>query len=191
MDFDIPIHDKDSSRWQASYSNDLEYNKRTTRDFANMPSQLYDLYRELTSDETILEWKTRTGISHLENDYTLHGGGFHVTYPQGHLCTHLDYAKHPLNTTKERRLNIIVFLNEWKKEWGGALQLCLPSGRVVKEIYPERGKLVAFETSDESYHGVSPVTGPIARASFAIYYLSNIRQGVTRERALFIPNRGM
>jgi Rps23 Pro-64 3,4-dihydroxylase Tpa1-like proline 4-hydroxylase len=37
---------------------------------------------------------------------------------------HLDYEKHPYSG-KERRLNLIYFLNkEWDSNWGGELELC-------------------------------------------------------------------
>ncbi len=137
------------------------------------------------------EWSGRVGYT-LEDDPTMHGGGVHVTDPGGWLNCHVDYAAHPYLSGKERRLNLIAFLNpEWHREWGGALQLCDPMGNAVKEIYPEPGLLVAFETGDESYHGVSKVTGPVPRITAAVYFLSDLRPGVTRKRALFMPNRGM
>lgn len=37
---------------------------------------------------------------------------------------HLDYEKHPRLIDKQRRLNVIVFVNkEWEKRWNGDLQL--------------------------------------------------------------------
>jgi Rps23 Pro-64 3,4-dihydroxylase Tpa1-like proline 4-hydroxylase len=36
---------------------------------------------------------------------------------------HLDYSIHPI-TGKERRVNLIIYMNkDWKEEWGGELNL--------------------------------------------------------------------
>lgn len=184
------IPPRDWHGWEAQYDNDSENNKRTTRDMPSSPLEVDVAVHELRSNDSVRNWSKKLGYF-VSDDPTMHGGGFHVTYPNGWLSTHLDYSAHPHLPNKERRLNLIAFLNpEWKSEWGGALQLCDPMGKPIKEIYPEPGMLVAFETDDLSYHGVSRVTGPVPRATVAVYYLSELRPGVTRKRALFIPNRG-
>jgi len=60
----------------------------------------------------------------LEYDPTLHGAGCHSMPAGGRLHMHLDYEKHPRLIAKQRRLNVIVFVNEkWEKRWNGDLQL--------------------------------------------------------------------
>lgn len=109
------------------------------------------------------------------------------------LSVHLDYAKHPRLPLLERRLNAILYLTPyWQDEWGGATVFTKPDGKtVVARVYPKPGRLLVFATNDLSYHGVEPVTCPegINRITLATYYLSHIRPGVTRERALFVPQR--
>lgn len=176
--------------WEARYDNDTERRKRTSRDLIGMPGAARKAIAFLRDSFALRFWSESLGYP-VEDDPTLHGGGLHVTDPGGWLSTHLDYACHPKLPGKERRINLIAFLNpEWRPEWGGFLQLCDPMGRPVKEFAPEPGLIVAFETGDQSYHGVSQVCGTIPRVTAAVYFLSDLRPGVTRQRALFIPNRG-
>lgn len=185
---DVPHHDW--VHWEARYDNELERRKRTTRLLDKLPESIQNIFGRMRSAYWQGEWSGELGYE-LEDDSTLHGGGLHVTDPGGSLQVHLDYAAHPYVTGKERRLNLIAFLNpDWRMEWGGALLLCDPMGVPVKSIYPEPGMVVGFETGDDSYHGVSRVTGWVPRVTAAVYYLSNLRPGVTRRRALYIPVRG-
>ena len=47
-----------------------------------------------------------------------------MTGPDGRLAMHRDFNVHPGTSGLERRLNVLLFLNEtWDKEWGGVLYL--------------------------------------------------------------------
>ena len=176
----------------AVYENDFERGKRTTRDPSRMPDRAADLLAWLRSSEMVRLWAQRTGITGLIDDPTLHGGGLHVVSGGGWLNTHLDYALHPVVEGHERRVNLILFLNpEWREEWGGAFEVCRPDGSVAERIFPAPGRLLAFETSDLSYHGTQK-TAPDApdRITLAVYFLAPARPAATRVRALFLPSRG-
>jgi hypothetical protein len=177
---------RDWPGWEVRYDNDCERGKRTTRDLSTLPGHL-DVLGVLRRSAEV--WSRRLGYD-VTDDPTLHGGGLHVTEPGGHLQTHLDYDLHPLVPGKRRALNLIAFLHAiWEPTWGGALVLCDPSGTVTHRIEPTPGRLVAFEVSDLSYHGVEPVTGPADRVSVAAYFLSDAGPRNTRRRALFVPRR--
>ncbi len=119
----------------------------------------------------------------------MHGAGIHVTSPSGYLNSHIDYALHP-NGRAERRLNLVLFLDEWKDSWGGAYELYDDSGTdVLSRIYPKKGSIVIWEPTDTAFHGTQRVTGEKDRRTAAVYYLSPVREGVTRKRALFVPRR--
>jgi Rps23 Pro-64 3,4-dihydroxylase Tpa1-like proline 4-hydroxylase len=183
-----PPPDNDWPGWEARYENDVEQHKRTSRRLVF--GQYAPIFERLRSPLTVEAWSERTGVNLLD-DPTLHGGGLHVTDPGGWLNCHLDYALHPKLDGMERRLNLIVFLNrEWREEWGGAFELCDPEGNVVKRIFPAPGRLIAFETSDLSYHGTQQVAAEAPpRVTAAVYFLAKARQGATRKRALFMPTR--
>lgn len=176
--------------WEARYENEAEQHKKTTRQIDAIPA-VRDLFQRLRGSDSLREWSHRLGYA-VEDDPTLHGGGLQVTGPGGWLNTHLDYDLHPYMPARRRALNLIAFLNpEWRPEWGGALCLCDPMGSVVRRIFPEPGKLVAFEVSDLSYHGVEPVSPkcPVERVTAAVYFLSQAGPQNTRRRAMFLPNR--
>lgn len=179
-----------TAKW-VTYDN-ADEKKVTCNDFAGFGVDLQMLlaYMQDSFCSQLSDW---FGIVPLKSDPTLHGGGIHRSGPGGLLSIHLDYAKHCKFPEYERRLNAILYLvPEWREEWGGATVLTKPDGvTVLNRVYPKPGRLLVFETNDLSYHGVEPVTCPegVERVTLATYYLSPIREGVTRERALFIPNR--
>lgn len=181
----------DSDKW-VTYNN-ADERKATCNIVTSFGERLRYTFGFLQSQRFVnqlIEW---FNITPLQSDPLLHGGGIHRSGPGGALSIHLDYARHPLLPHLERRINVIVYLvPRWEEEWGGATVFTKPDGAtVLNRVYPKPGRLLAFITDDLSYHGVEPVTCPegIERVTLATYYLSPIREGVTRERALFIPNR--
>jgi hypothetical protein len=90
---------------------------------------------------------------------------------------HLDYEKHPILENKQRRLNIILFLNkEWKKEWNGDNQLYSKDMKECKvRTYPKFNRAIIFQTNEISWHGLpEKIMCPenIYRKSIAYYYIS-------------------
>jgi Rps23 Pro-64 3,4-dihydroxylase Tpa1-like proline 4-hydroxylase len=137
------------------------------------PEPAKRLSRALASSEFLSALGFISGVPNLLADAELAGGGLHLTGPGGRLDVHVDF-----NLLEERqlhrRLNLLLYLNPtWKTEWGGHVQLW---DRNVKEcrhdFEPKHNRCVIFETSDTSYHGVTPVaeTAPHDRRSFAAYY---------------------
>ncbi len=118
-------------------------------------------------------------------DTLLWGAGLHAMGRGDHLGLQLDADWHPL-TGLERRANAILFVHpHWEKEWGGALHL---AGCEPIECKP--GRLALFETTDESWHGISELlTCPaeIERRSLAVYWWGIPREPAKRARAYFQP----
>jgi hypothetical protein len=182
-----PVPYQRVSGWEASYDNDIEQGKRTTR---NIPEAFRHIFAELRNFSTVDEWERITDLP-LADDPEMHGGGLCTMLAGGWLQTHLDYAIHPTFTHMERRLNLIAFLHpEWRPEWGGQLLLADAMGKPVVEIDPLPGRLVAFECGDDSFHGVRQLSHEaMPRVSAAVYYLSPARPGAVRKRAMYFPNR--
>lgn len=164
--------------------------KRTCEDIEMIPETLRAVVTEMQSPAWLGWLKRQTGISELQTDPTLRGGGLHQSGAGDFLDIHLDYKIHP-TLLLERRLNAILFLNrEWDESWGGALELWDAGAReCVHRIFPKFRRLVLFECTDDSYHGMpEPLACPlgVTRNTVAVYYLSP-PQG--RRRALFVPRR--
>lgn len=190
------VPSKDWPGW-IHYDSPFESKKRTSEDVSSLPnaipSPLAELIGELQSPGMLAYLSDLTEIDDLESDPTLRGGGIHVTDAGGFLDSHLDYARHVEFPEMERRLNLILFLNErWNADWRGELNLYADDGAtVVRSIFPQFGRAVIFECSDLSYHGVPVVACPEreSRQTLAVYYLAPARAGAVRKRALFVPNR--
>lgn len=175
--------------------------------------------RGLQSDAFLDVLRRMTGVQDLENDPHMHGAGLHCHPVGGKLDMHLDYGIHPISG-KERRLNLILYLNEgWREEYGGDLQLwsqdaLFPSpskkssennadnaednADAVRHVYPIFNRAVLFRTSDDSWHGMpDPLRCPEheARKSLAIYYVTDPRPGLSehgaaRPKARFVGRPG-
>lgn len=127
----------------------------------------------------------------LRPDTSAWGGGAHIMQGGGWLQIHLDWAIRPPDTFLERRMTLVGFLHpEWKPEWGGRFILANPDGSAHTRIDPLPGRLIAFENSDLSYHGVEQLAEDAPpRVSFMATLLGPARPRASRRRALFIPNR--
>ncbi|MCC6516154.1 MAG: 2OG-Fe(II) oxygenase [Chitinophagales bacterium] len=121
-----------------------------------------------------------TGIKEtLIPDPYFEGGGFHEIKPGGYLKMHVDFHKNKL-TNLDRRLNILVYLNEdWQEEYGGHFELWEKDmSKAVTKILPVFNRLAMFSTTDFSWHGhPDPLTCPPdrSRRSLALYYYTNGR----------------
>lgn len=98
------------------------------------------------------------------------GGGYHLIPPGGHLGVHVDFNRSP-DTGLYRRLNLLCYLNHRWSDPGGHLELHDEADGLVREIAPEFGTVVVFETSDRSWHG-HPVPAARWRFSVAAYFFS-------------------
>lgn len=172
------------------YSSPWESNKRTCRSIEQMPGSMAQALGYLCSQEWTERLRTLTNTMDLVPAPFCHGGGLQVMDPDGHLDCHIDFAKHPAAPFLERRFSLIVFLSRWESDWGGELQLWNDDATAIGASYsPTFNGGVLFENSDNSYHSVGKVTGPLPRVTLAVYYCSPIRAGVSRKRALWVPRR--
>lgn len=178
-----------------SYKNQIE-DKKALNDWNKFPDNTYRLFAYLTSDRFIGVLSKMIGVT-LFADPGLHGGGWHMHGNGGKLNPHLDYNIHP-KLGLQRKLNLIIYFCEnWSDSWGGHFGLWEQNkdtgrpGKLVKEIPVGFNKAVIFDTTQNSWHGLSrEVSAPEKnyRKSLAVYYLCTPPQGAeNRGRALFAP----
>lgn len=178
----------DNNNWHR-YCNPFE-NKYSLNNFENHP-KIGELFELLSEDSFISNMRHITSITDLEKDPHLHGAGVHIYPNNGKLDMHLDYNIHPI-TKKERRLNLIIYMNkDWKEEYGGKIELYNTNMIKITEEMPSFNTAIIFKTCDISYHGLpKPIKCPddIFRKSIAIYYVSNPRDNITeRYKAEYFP----
>lgn len=157
------------------YNNPLEV-KYAYDNIRNLKKNTEFLFYILSSPQVINLFRKITGINNLNYDEYLHGAGIHAHPRDGKLAIHLDYEKHPISG-KERRLNLILYLNkEWKEEWFGSTELW--NQDVTECIFKSPIKFnscLIFRTNDISWHGLpEPIQCPegVFRKSLAYYYIS-------------------
>lgn len=172
------------------YDNPIE-KKYTLNVFDNLP-EMKEVFNLLQSDAVVNSISTITGIKSLESDPYFHGAGIHAYPSRGKLDMHLDYSIHPI-TKKERRVNLIIYMNPaWKDEYGGNLELWDSTLQThTKVIAPSWNTAVLFRTNNISYHGLPrPIQCPLGkyRRSLAIYYVSDATETAQpRYKAEFFP----
>ena len=167
----------DSERW-FYYKNPLE-DKKALNDWNAFPQLTYRAFSYLNSPEFI--GLIQPGVSQqLHADNGLHGGGWHIHAAGGNLNPHLDYSIHP-KMGLQRKLNLIIYLcEEMQEDHGGHLGMwrheesASKPGELIKEIQPKFNRALLFDTTQNSWHGMSrPLMQPadVYRKSIAIYYM--------------------
>jgi len=186
--------DYDSEIW-LDYKNPLE-DKKTSNAWYRMPEHTYSLFQYLNSNDFTNFLSKEIG-EELYADYGLHGGGWHCHSDGGNLNPHMDYSIHP-KIKLERFLNIIIYVSpDIKEAHGGHLGLWehdsknIQPGNLSKEIFPKCNRAILFNTTQNSWHGMSrqlSLPKGIYRSSLAIYYLRKpSKDADKRGKALFAP----
>ncbi|RFM30171.1 2OG-Fe(II) oxygenase [Deminuibacter soli] len=138
------------------------------------------LFMHYLNSQPFLEFLTKlTGIDNLIPDPTFEGGGCHQIQRGGLLKIHADFNKQP-HTKLDRRLNVLVYLNEdWNEDWGGHFELWDTNMQGCrKKILPLFNRMAIFSTTSNSYHGHPNVLNcppERTRKSLALYYYTNGR----------------
>jgi hypothetical protein len=133
-----------------------------------------NLFAFLNSEPVLRFVESLTGIEKLIPDPYFAGGGYHETTRGGLLGIHADFRiNKELNLN--RRINMIIYLNDnWREEWGGALELWDKSMSAAQQkVFPILNRCVIFNTDQDSFHGhPDPLTCPenVTRKSIALYY---------------------
>ena len=186
---------KYSSKVWHEYKNKIE-DKKTCNNWNHFDDLTYGVFCHLNSNSFVNLISQKIKIN-LIPDPGLHGGGWHIHANKGNLNPHLDYTIHP-KMSYQRRLNLIVYLEEsYKTSYGGHLGLWehnekenLP-GCLKKEIFPKFNRAIIFDTSQNSWHGLSrkiKLPRGIFRKSIAVYYLCKPKKmHLQNQRALFAP----
>ena len=183
-----------SNVWHE-YKNKIEI-KKTCNNWNSFDKLTYSTFRDLNSDTFVKLLSKRMKIK-LISDPGLHGGGWHIHANKGNLNPHVDYSIHP-KINYQRRINLIIYLEKnYKASFGGHLGLWEHDkehnqpGKLIKEVFPKFNRAIIFDTSQNSWHGLSrKVSLPhnIFRKSIAVYYLSKFKKKhLKNQKAVFAP----
>lgn len=142
---------------------------------SKLPALIKNSIQELNSPRFLEFLRQLTGIENLISDHELGSGGIHQSTRGGYLNIHADFTVHPYHADWHRRINVLIYLNEfWDQTWGGELELwSTDMSKCVETIAPRFNRCVIFNTSHDSFHGhPEPMTCPegMYRRSIALYY---------------------
>tara|TARA_Y200000002_G_C22685055_1_gene665642 strand:+ start:1958 stop:2734 length:777 start_codon:yes stop_codon:yes gene_type:complete len=163
------------SSWEITNDKDIEIKKRSAwKSEFDIPENIIDLVRILNSSLFIEKIGKLLNISKLMPDPYFTGGGLNESTRGGLLDVHIDGNYHDASGLN-RRVNAIYFLNpDWDDSWGGQFGLYDSDGKdCLKKISPNFNRLLVFDTSDISFHGLpDPLNCPdeITRKSIILYY---------------------
>src|SRR5262245_20105395 len=150
-----------------------ERKKVQVTDAKLFPRAVAQLNQALASPTFLSDLSYVSGIPDLVADEELVGGGIHITGPGGRLDVHVDF-NYMESRKLHRRLNLLLYLNPvWEEKWVGHIQFWDMDVKHYQQAYaPPFNRYVIRDTSDISFHGVTPVTttASFARLSFAAYY---------------------
>ncbi len=155
-------HSSEQEHLKASYNPD------------KLPLYTRAVFNALNSKSFISFLEKMTGIPSLIPDPHYSGAGIHRTSNGGYLGIHADFNHHKAMNL-ERRLNVLIYLNDdWKEEYGGAFEIWTDDmKKKVAAFAPIMNRMCCFSTSSTSMHGnPEPVNHPEGkpRLSIALYY---------------------
>jgi hypothetical protein len=161
---------------ETQYADDAQVKSMESR-WERLGTATRSVIAELNSGAFTHALERLTGYEHLVVDAELVGGGQHQIRRGGLLKVHADFDRH-VRTGLDRRLNVLVYLNEpWEEAWGGHLELWdRDMTRAVVRVPPTLGTMVIFSTSNSAFHGhPDPLQCPefTSRKSLALYYYTS------------------
>ena len=168
-DLDSLREDKDSDTFERA-----QENLKTQYNPDRLPSFSRELFHALNSRPFLLFLEEMTGIKGLIPDPYFIGAGIHRVGNGGHLDIHADFNLHK-QMTVERRLNVLIYLNDdWREEWGGSFEIWENDmSAKVKSFVPLFNRMCCFSTGSNTFHGnPEKVNHPNGepRQSIALYY---------------------
>ncbi|MDQ6843221.1 MAG: 2OG-Fe(II) oxygenase [Bacteroidota bacterium] len=168
----------------------LNENKGEHSSFKSLHVNFKNLRDELASRNFVKNIEIISGINSLQTINDRYGAGLHQEGNGSFLDIHIAYNLHPLER-RQRRLNLIIFLNKnWQEEWGrlpGVLEC--HEYKCVTRIEPKFNRYVLFICNNISYHGYSHITCPasITRKSFYFYFFSKPEKKLIYHDTVFAP----
>ncbi|HEY4251260.1 MAG TPA: 2OG-Fe(II) oxygenase [Roseomonas sp.] len=135
-----------------------------------------------------------TGMATLETDPQLYNGGITYMLPGDYMCPHLDNS-HDHARRRRREVVLLTYLSPyWREDYGGHLALWQDQRRGALEPVPYRSnRLVVMETTDASWHAVTPIAGPMPRINVTTYFYapSAVQHPVRLTRFAAWPGHGV
>jgi Rps23 Pro-64 3,4-dihydroxylase Tpa1-like proline 4-hydroxylase len=185
-------YDKENNPIKYAKDNPFEKKMIAISDQTKFPEFHKKVFKYFDSENFLIFLKKVTGIHDLEIDITGRHAGLRGMLNGSYQHVHSDAVIHP-ETGLRKRLSVILYLNEsWKEEMGGCLELWNDEmSRCIDKILPVHNRLVIFECTEKSYHGVPEAVNlsdeHSMRKSLIFSYMSQpTKENSGRKRAKFV-----
>lgn len=154
--------------------------KRYQHDERKFTPLIRAMLREMNSRQFLLFLETLTGIENLIPDPYYIGGGVHLSGKGDFLKVHADFNWHH-KLLAHRRINALLYLNEnWQESWHGSLEFWRKDmSQMAKSYAPIMNRLVVFNTTEDSNHGVPAALEcpeDMQRITLNLYYYTTKRE---------------
>ena len=189
-------HDKDKNGIKFAKDNPFEKKMLAVSDRSRFPNVHCEVFDYFDSQDFIDLVKKITGIEDLGIDISGKHSGLRGMLNGSHQHVHSDAVTHPI-TGLRKRLSMLLYLNKcWKTEFNGCLEIWNDEmTHCVEKIEPLFNRLVIFECTEKSYHGVPETINfkndEKMRMSLITSYMSRLNVDENgRKRAKFVarPN---
>lgn len=156
---------------------------------SELPPKALDIINELNSEPFLQLLRTITSIDGLTNDTHNEIGqwaGIRAMLPGAYQSIHSDARKHP-HLGIEKRVTLVGYLNEdWEEKDGGYTEVWNNDmTECVDKVAPVYNRVLLFENTDKSYHGV-PEVNNYRKTFLTSYLLASEDFDETRPKARFV-----
>lgn len=150
----------------------------------NMPALCRSFLYNLNSLNFCKVLEEITGIKNIQPDTHWHYTGLRINTPGSHQLIHSDALFHP-HLKKRKILTCMTYLTkDWNEKDEGCLEIWdNQMEKCVHKIAPKFNRVVIFENTETSYHGVTK-NNHFRKAITMSYLLNNSNE--KRWRALFV-----
>ena len=173
-------------RWNRGYDvingkkNRLEGNMLAMSGKQNMPEFFRQFLTSVNGPSSIDMYEKITGVMDLKVDDSWRWAGLRETLPGGYQLIHSDARKHPESGFRKELTFLCYFRDGYEK---GSDEGCLEMwsddmSQRVHEIEPIHNRMVIFQNTDKSYHGV-----PATKANRKAITFSMLKEGPAAERS--------
>ena len=173
-------------RWNRGYDlidgkkNRLEGNMLAMSGKQNMPEFFRLFLTSLNGASSIDFYEKITSVLDLKIDDNWRWAGLRETLPGGYQLIHSDARQHPESGLRKELTFLCYFRDSYKKESDeGCLEVWSDDmSQMVHAIEPIHNRMVIFQNTDKSYHGV-----PETKANRKAITFSMLKEGPVAERS--------
>jgi hypothetical protein len=150
---------------------DLRERKYVSANLGRLNTHISDIVRAFAQQKVADVVAEIMGVRSLEADSTLYNGGITVMLPGDYMCPHLDNSHDQPRKRRRAVVLLYYFSPSWQPDYEGTLELWRPGQKKPMSRVPFKpNRLVIMETTERSWHAITPILGPNPRASVTTYF---------------------